>query len=143
MGSNGGPSKLRRLHAVLVLAWCAETTYGEWDELVPDMNQCAVTALIVQDRFGGDLLRAPTGRGDSHYWNRLPDGREVDFTRGQFDYLGDWPLRNRAEVRERSYVLESPRAIEFNTAARYALLKRRVEVILQLLFPRWQDNHTK
>jgi hypothetical protein len=42
-----------------------------------------VTALIVQDQLGGTLLRA-RANGESHYWNRLPSGEQLDLTGEQF-----------------------------------------------------------
>lgn len=61
---------------------------------------------------GGDLLRV-VNAGESHYFNRLPGGIEVDLTRDQFD---SWEP-TEAEVRSREYVLSHP-----DTARRYALL---------------------
>lgn len=73
---------------------------------------------MIQDRRGGDLLRAEVG-GVSHYWNRLPSGNEVDLTRMQFDnFTVDGPI----EVRDRAYVLSFP-----DTESRYAKLKSAVE----------------
>ena len=48
-----------------------------------------MTALVVQDLLGGDLLCAEVhwldGRRQGvHYWNRLPAGVDVDLTREQF-----------------------------------------------------------
>jgi hypothetical protein len=48
-----------------------------------------VTALVLNDLLGGELLlaevRNPDGsRQGVHYWNRLPDGREIDLTHEQF-----------------------------------------------------------
>jgi hypothetical protein len=48
-----------------------------------------VTALVVQDLFGGELLLAEVRNADGsrqgmHYWNRLADGVELDLTREQF-----------------------------------------------------------
>jgi hypothetical protein len=47
-----------------------------------------VTALVVQDLLGGDLVRAEVHvadeRVDFHWWNLLPGGLEVDLTRDQF-----------------------------------------------------------
>jgi hypothetical protein len=65
--------------------WRAETSFwpDEWTPARPSVGQCAVTAMIVQDRFGGDVLRTLNG-GVVHYWNRVDDV-EVDLTRDQFD----------------------------------------------------------
>lgn len=103
----------------LEAAWCRETSADptHWDPWNPAWGQCAVTALVVQDRFGGDLLRA-TVAGTSHYWNRLPDGTEVDLTRHQFDVLETDPI---GVVREREYVLSFP-----DTKRRYEMLLLRL-----------------
>lgn len=76
-----------------------------------------MTALAVQDYCGGDLLRS-TVNGISHYWNRMPEGAEVDLTLQQF---GDAIPDAEPVVRERDYVLSF-----VETAQRYELLKRRI-----------------
>lgn len=95
-------------------AWSAETSsFERWTPSNRAGGQCAVTALVVQDFFGGELLRVEN-EGVSHYFNRLPDGREVDLTRSQF---GEWDP-TPAEVRDREYVLSfGP------TVARYGTLR--------------------
>jgi hypothetical protein len=59
-----------------------------WDPANPARGQCGVTALIVNDLLGGDLVRAEVHvageRVDFHWWNLLPGGVEVDLTRDQF-----------------------------------------------------------
>ena len=102
------------LHHRLSKVWSADTSSdSNWSVDNPALGQCAVTALIVQDEFGGSLLRS-TVNGASHYWNRLPDGTEADLTRKQFAE----PLEFGDVVeRERDYVLSFPA-----TAERYRLL---------------------
>lgn len=113
------PTTLAELQRALQLAWCAETAAGEWSPDCPSMNQCAVTALVVQERFGGKLLRCPMEGGGSHYWNCLPDGNWVDLTAEQFLYVGMYPDQSAPEGRTREYVLSYP-----DTARRYELLKQ-------------------
>jgi hypothetical protein len=59
-----------------------------WDPSNPARGQCGVTALVVHDLLGGDLVRGEVHVGgervDFHWWNLLPDGVEVDLTRVQF-----------------------------------------------------------
>jgi hypothetical protein len=60
-----------------------------WSPENPAKGQCGVTALVVQEHLGGDLLMAEVRHADGsrqgvHYWNRLPDGEELDLTRAQF-----------------------------------------------------------
>ena len=113
------------LKKLLNQAWCAETAQGFWRADCPSLNQCAVTALVVQDYFGGDLLRCKMTNGNSHYWNRFPDGTEHDFTEDQFAYISDQPLKNNYIVRNREYVLSFP-----DTLARYNILKKRINSLL-------------
>lgn len=54
-----------------------------WSKSNPAWGQCAVSALVVQDLLGGDLLVGKVN-GIDHYWNVLPNKRELDFTRQQF-----------------------------------------------------------
>ncbi|MDQ6730583.1 MAG: hypothetical protein M3022_09835 [Actinomycetota bacterium] len=60
-----------------------------WSPENPARGQCAVTALVVQDLLGGEILIAEVHHTDGtrqsvHYWNRISDGVEVDLTREQF-----------------------------------------------------------
>ena len=119
---------LTRLVRVAILsrtiraAWNAETSVrDDWNLECPSAGQCAVTSLVVQDFFGGDLLQS-TVQGVSHYWNRLPDGTEVDLTRDQFDRF---LLDRDPSVRDRTYVLSFPK-----TAMRYQRLRSAVDATL-------------
>lgn len=119
----GVPVNLTDLELVLQRAWSADTSASPtWSAECPSAGQCAVTALLLQDYFGGELLRGVVC-GESHYWNRLPDGTEVDLTAQQFaEYRVDTP----PEVRDRSYVLSFPA-----TVRRYHLLRAAVASLLQ------------
>ncbi len=60
-----------------------------WTPEEPSRGQCAVTALVVHDLLGGELLEAEVQHADGspqgyHYWNRFA-GVDVDLTRRQFD----------------------------------------------------------
>ncbi|MDO8466804.1 MAG: DUF1653 domain-containing protein [bacterium] len=96
---------------------------GDGSEANPLWGHCAVVALLTQDLFGGELLRAsldgtPFADMRSHYWNQLPGGMELDLTAPQF---GDnYPIGLQPETRTRSYVLSNP-----DTKARYELLKQK------------------
>ena len=92
-------------------------------------GHCAVVSLVAQNLFGGELLYASLKdteftAGRSHYWNRLPDGREEDFTKEQF---GDhYPKIIKAKVRLRSCILSHPRILNC-----YDILTFRLAQILQ------------
>jgi hypothetical protein len=115
----GSPAFPALLEIALRTAWNADTSSDPtaWSASNPAWGQCAITALVVQDELGGELLRA-AAPGGSHYWNRLPDGTEVDLTREQF---GQGFTPGEAAVRDREYVLSfTP------TRHRYELLRSRV-----------------
>ncbi|MFI8191534.1 hypothetical protein ACIF8T_22395 [Streptomyces sp. NPDC085946] len=73
-------------------SWTAETCTPEyrsrWTEDNPARDQCGVTALVVNDLLGGELIRGEVHvdgeRVDYHWWNRLGRGVEIDLTREQF-----------------------------------------------------------
>jgi hypothetical protein len=58
---------------------CDPVALAEWSTDNPARGQCAVTALVVQDLLGGELLLAEVRNADGsrqglHYWNRLANG---------------------------------------------------------------------
>ncbi|MFI5532123.1 hypothetical protein ACIA8O_26670 [Kitasatospora sp. NPDC051853] len=73
-------------------SWSAETCTPEyrarWSDANPARDQCGVTAMVVNDLLGGELLRGEVlvggERVDYHWWNLLGAGVEVDLTREQF-----------------------------------------------------------
>ncbi|MFE7314422.1 hypothetical protein ACFU7T_15285 [Streptomyces sp. NPDC057555] len=73
-------------------SWSAETCTPEfrsqWSADNPARDQCGVTAMVLNDLLGGELLRGEVHvdgeRVDYHWWNRLGAGVEIDLTREQF-----------------------------------------------------------
>jgi hypothetical protein len=63
-------------------SWSIETG-SHWQRDNPASGQCGVTALVVHDEFGGEILKTDVN-GAWHFYNRI-DGRRVDFTMSQFD----------------------------------------------------------
>ncbi len=80
------------LRPLLRAAWgpdtCDPHDLETWSPDNPSRGQCGVTALVIQDLLGGDLVLGEVYVGETkvghHYWNRLPDGSEVDLTADQF-----------------------------------------------------------
>jgi hypothetical protein len=67
---------------------CDPSDTSVWSTENAALGQCAVTALVVHDLIGGQLLEAEVhfedgNRQGFHYWNRLP-GIDLDLTREQF-----------------------------------------------------------
>ena len=66
----------------LRLSWSLETA-RQWTKENPAAGQCNVTALLVHELFGGDLLKTRLPEGD-HFYNRI-GGDRYDFTESQFE----------------------------------------------------------
>jgi len=125
--------KLSYLKRVLEKSWSKETSADpkKWSSKNPAWGQCVVTALVVQDFFGGKLLKGIVRIEDieyidnvwSHYWNQLPNGKERDLTRDQFPKKTIMP---QGDLAYRKYVLSYPNAVK-----RYKILKERVEDFLE------------
>ena len=87
-----GMLSVQMLRPLLRAAWgpdtCDPHDLENWRPDNPSRGQCGVTALVIQDLLGGDLILGEVYVGKSkvghHYWNRLPDGSEVDLTADQF-----------------------------------------------------------
>lgn len=87
------PLLLTDIETAVRSSWDADTTTpahrARWNPGNPARDQCGVTALVVHDLLGGDLIRGEVRvdgeRVDFHWWNRLGRGVEIDLTREQFD----------------------------------------------------------
>ncbi len=117
---------LDELRTLLRKSWTKETSADadRWTKDNPAWGQCAITALVIQDFFGGELLRGEVmmqeGPNISHYWNKLPDNSEHDFTVEQFP--SGYGRILETGIRDRKYVLSFEA-----TRKRYALLRLAVE----------------
>lgn len=82
---------IHHLEKILNISWSKNSSYspGDWTKDNPALGQCAVTALIIQDLIGGEIVWAkvliPNGEKSSHYFN-LINGTETDITRRQFPH---------------------------------------------------------
>lgn len=81
---------LSQLEEAIRASWSAETSDRpeSWTPDNPAYQQCDVTARVVRDYLGGEIIVAGVvlkgTRVDRHAWNRLPSGLVVDLTREQF-----------------------------------------------------------
>ena len=110
---------LGELENLLKESWTKETSVdSNWSEDNPALGQCAVTALVVNDYFGGKIMRCMASTG-SHYYNEL-EGITVDLTRSQFG--NEEHEYENGEERTREYLLSNE-----NTKSRYELLSNNVK----------------
>ncbi len=69
------------LQRVLHKVWSLKSS-SKWTPENPALGQCGVTALVVNDLLGGDILKTQSP-GGIHFYNRI-SGRRYDFTESQF-----------------------------------------------------------
>ena len=107
-----------RVRQALQDAWSPESS-TLWKADNPALGQCGVTALVVQDFLGGDILKTPYG--DIWHFYNIIDGDVIDFTKSQFDQPIDY--RNDPSDRQEAF--------GDTNAAQYGYLKSTVEKRLQ------------
>lgn len=106
-------------------AWCVATAHPSyqknWTEDNPSYGQCCVTALVIQDEYGGDIYSCKVGK-HSHFVNIINE-RIIDRTAEQFGgaskikYIdGSFRLRTRESLLKNKDIKQ-----------RYDLLKARLE----------------
>ncbi len=127
---------IKKLEAILKNVCDSETSYWpkNWTKENPLYGHCAVASMIVQDYFGGDLIRGSLkkvrgyGNGTYHYWNRLPNGKEVDITSSQFpEELLSSGVFERLVYRDGEKRNRKALVSISSVSNRYRTLKRRVE----------------
>jgi hypothetical protein len=114
----------------LKASWCRETAYRTdrpfWSEQNITRGQCTVTAMIVNDYFGGEMKRGFSKKYNLfHYWNII-DGKKIDLTFDQFigdkdDIVFDIIVSKTHDDLMRIY----------NVKSRYLLLKQKVDEYLK------------
>jgi len=128
----------RQIYERIRKCWGPDTSSDPngWRQSNPAWGQCAVTACIVQDLLGGEILWtkavSPDNQEHSHYFNVISDGSIVDMTREQFPSdtifvpeVGCKRTQNgsgKAFANTRDYVLSYPATLN-----RYKILCRRLK----------------
>ena len=74
--------KEKRIYEALIRSWSIETS-SKWTTENPAKGQCGVTALVVQDIYGGEIKKTKV-REAWHFYNFI-DGQRFDFTEVQFN----------------------------------------------------------
>ena len=109
------------LYNVLRECWCKESAYpscqAEWVPNDPSYGQCAITAMLVYDMFGGCIR---VSGGGTHYFNKI-NGHYIDLTIEQFD-LYNIPVNYEPnEEMDRKYCGKNK-----DTQKRFELLIKRI-----------------
>jgi hypothetical protein len=108
----------------LRLSWSLETA-RQWTKENPAAGQCNVTALLVHELFGGDLLKTRLPESD-HFYNLIGGGR-YDLTESQFDQpitYSDVPTKRAGNVRFTPQSSPTDLCSQGPRSARYRLMHR-------------------
>ena len=114
------------MYDALCHVWCAETCAPrmrkDWTKDNMTLGQCSVTAFLVQDIFGGEVLGILLPDGNYHCFNRVGncafDLTSEQFPEGELDYTA-----YREQFREEHFAKEEKKQ-------RYILLKERLRSYL-------------
>lgn len=94
---------------------CYPKVQDNWNEFNKCVGMCAITSLIINDYFGGDICKIHVN-GISHYFN-LIENRIIDLTSNQFksniDYI-DYQIIDRKKI------------LTEDTKNRYNFLKKKL-----------------
>jgi hypothetical protein len=125
---------LAELEEAIRGAWSLDTAEEDdgWTPDNPSRGQCDITTLVVHDLVGGEVLAAGVyldgERVESHMWNRLASGIEIDLTREQFrsgQVIGEPSVRPRPATFDPTH----PR---YHRYEQYLVLTERVRAALGL-----------
>ncbi|MDA2732375.1 hypothetical protein PDR34_21665 [Bacillus cereus] len=72
----------KQIYEALIKSWSIEKS-SKWTIENPAKGQCGVTALVVQDIYGGEIKKTKV-RKAWHFYNFI-DGQRFDFTEAQFN----------------------------------------------------------
>lgn len=122
------PWTLVQIDRALRICWAADTCSTDdldrssWSPENPAWGHCDITALLINDLLGGDLVVGAVhsvdgARQGHHWWNRLPSGIEIDLTREQF--------RDGQTIAD-AQIVKRPAAWPRRRGKQYELLRSRV-----------------
>ncbi|MEH7052484.1 YunG family protein [Bacillus pseudomycoides] len=69
------------INNILLQSWSIESS-SKWTVNNPAKGQCGVTALVINDLYGGEILKTELEEG-WHFYNEI-NGKRYDFTESQF-----------------------------------------------------------
>lgn len=118
-------SKYKRFIEALNASWSKDTAYRKdaenWSPDNPALGQCAITALLFNELYGGTIYSGVADNGVVHYWNRK-NGIKRDFTKQQFKERLKF---NNIKKWDREELLSTG-----NVRERYGILRERVLKII-------------
>lgn len=107
---------IKNIQKVLLECYLKDLCYSkvqcDWNENNRCFGMCAITSLIINDYFGGDICKIYVD-GISHYFN-LIENNIVDLTKEQFNHEIDYKIMDREKI------------LTDDTKNRYVTLKARL-----------------
>jgi len=100
--SFASPDSYAKVRRALEASWSDKTSVCYNPSLAPvSYGQCAATAIVIQERYGGEILRSEITRSDGaklrHFYNRI-DGKRLDFTADQLDMREHWSMPEYLDI---------------------------------------------
>jgi hypothetical protein len=74
----------KKVRSALERSWSAKTSECWSPDAYPSYGQCAQTAIVVKEIYGGEILRTTGWHGRGNHFYNCIDGKRVDFTADQF-----------------------------------------------------------
>lgn len=94
---------------------CYPKVQDDWDESNKCFGMCAITSLIINDYFGGDICKIHVD-GVGHYFNFI-DNKIIDLTSSQFNHAIDY----------KDYqIIDRQKILTDDTRSRYSILKTKL-----------------
>lgn len=95
-GSPLFPAAWFQVRRALERRWSAKTSACYNPKIAPvSYGQCAATAIVICETFGGEILRSEIVRNDGttarHFYNRI-SGQRLDFTEDQLNMSDYWSM---------------------------------------------------
>ena len=96
------PAAQAQVRRALETSWSERTSVCFNPSIAPvSYGQCAVTAIVVFETFGGEILRSEivrfNGTKARHFYNRI-DGQRIDFTADQLNMPSYWLMPSYLDI---------------------------------------------
>lgn len=99
-----------KIRTTLEKCWSPDTSVIFSESMPPSYGQCAQTAIVICEFFGGEILKTDGWHGQGrHFYNRI-NGERCDFTADQFTANPDYS--HSIEYKD---ILSSPNEAENET----------------------------
>jgi len=120
---------IKLLKEAIKASWCRETAYRTdqpyWSEQNKSRGQCTVTVMVINDFFGGNMLRGYSKKYNLyHYWIII-EGKKYDLTFEQFIGDKDDIVFDKVVSKTKDDLMKI-----WNVRKRYKILKDKVDEYL-------------